>query len=87
MRPSSFRLAPVNNHSCPTHLHLSPLSQLIAVSATEAIKDETTANLDRAKQWYEAALALLPFSSWGDVKAGKLRSRYGELLERMQRGA
>jgi hypothetical protein len=27
----------------------------------------------RAKQWLEAAVALLPFASWGEAKAQKVR--------------
>lgn len=51
----------------------SPIAQLIAICATEGQKDSATANEARAKQWLEAAVALLPFASWGDAKAQKVR--------------
>lgn len=47
--------------------------QLIAICATEGQKDSVTANEARAKQWFEAAVALLPFASWGEAKAQKVR--------------
>ncbi|KAL7416796.1 hypothetical protein BDY24DRAFT_378277 [Mrakia frigida] len=56
---------------------------LLSMSWNKGNEDYSTSNFDRAKQWIECSLGLLPFASSSPNSGQRLKTRYSELLSKM----